>query len=955
MKEMFTKRKSLWIGGAAAILLLGILIWVIAIPNPLGPSVRRITSIIQVAVFMVAALIVVLFIYRARKNKRVLKIATFFLSLLLIVVVLLNVVVGKFHVLINQFLDRNTITAEDIPDITQRAKELTELIEAEGLVLLENKDAVLPLANKNVNVFGYASEKIAYGGAGSGAADESKNIGLQKALETAGFTVNADLAEFYQSRLGDGGGKSVLEMLGSDYNIPEPAVGEYGTDLIQNAKAFSDTAIMVIGRSGGEGADMPMDMSGYEGGTEGQHYMELSNNERELLSLIQQNFDKVVILVNSSSPMELGFLEEEGVDAALWIGGPGSMGLLGVGKALSGEVNPSGRLSDTYAYDATSSPAYFNAGNFTYLGSEHEPTGLMGLFSKEQQLYHFVNYQEGIYVGYRYYETAAADGFIHYDDTVQYPFGYGLSYTTFEQQMGELKEDNGVISVDVTVRNTGNTAGKEVAQIYVTPPYTKGGIEKSHVVLAAFGKTQMLEPGASETLTLSFALDDLASYDYINLKSYVLEQGDYEVKLMTNSHDVVDSRMYTVAETKYGRDSDIAQATNQFDDVANDISYISRGDWAGTMPVTRTQDVQITEEMMKQIQDTSVAVDDKDEKILVKKHGIKLKDMRGLDFSDPKWEQFLEQLTVKDMVYLIGTGGWQTVAIPSIGKPAMSDIDGPAGLNGLINGTTGNQYTSEIVVASTWNTDLAEAFGKTLGEEAYAKGVSGLYGPAMNIHRTPFSGRNFEYYSEDPYLSGKMGAAMVRGSNETNTYTYIKHFAVNDQESNAIELCTWSNEQAIRELYLRPFEMTVKEGKSKGMMASFNRIGSTWTGASKALMTYVLRDEWGFDGLVITDNAMMGDYADADQAVAAGTDLLLDSAGKKFDTAYTATGGQNLRKASHHVLYVFANSNGFELAKVGVPGWIFTLCAIDGVLLGLIALGVMGCTKKKKVKEKSNS
>ncbi len=951
MKETNKKKIGLITGGVVIASILVAIIWAIAFPNPLGPSIRRITSIISTSVIIAGVLIIALFIYRAKKNKRVKKFATVLLSLVLILVVFINVMVGNFHVIINQLLDRNTVTAEQIPDITAHAKELTERLEAEGLVLLKNEGKALPLNTKNVNVFGYASQRIAYGGAGSGAADETSNVTFQGALENAGFQVNGDLIQFYKDQLPEKGKTSVLDMLGGNYNVTEPAVSAYSNELLKNAKDFSDTAVVVIARTGGEGADMPFDMADYEGGTPGRHYMELTENEEAMLSMVEENFDKVVVIINSSSPMELGFLDESSVDAALWIGGPGSTGLNAVGYALSGAVNPSGRLPDTYAYDVTSSPAYFNAGNFTYLGSEHEDNGLIAMMTGDKtKSYTFVNYQEGIYVGYRYYETAAADGFIDFEKTVQYPFGYGLSYTTFEQKMGELQVENDTISVDVTVTNTGNTPGKEVVQLYYTAPYTKGGIEKSHVVLVAFDKTEVLEPGQSETITLSFAIEDMASYDYKNAKAYVLESGDYEIKLMNNSHDLIDSKIYTNAKTVTGRKSDNTAATNQFDDAAGDIKYVSRADWAGTMPTKRTADQQITEELMKALSDVSVKTDPNAEDIIYKKHGLKLSDMKGLAYDDPKWDQLLEQLSVKDMEYLIGSGGWQTVAIPAVGKPQVSDIDGPAGLNGLINGTTGNQYTSEVVVAATWNTDLAEEFGKTLGEEAYAKGVSGIYGPAMNTHRTPFSGRNFEYYSEDGLLGGKMGAAMVRGTNSTNTYTYIKHFALDDQETNVIGNAVWSNEQAIREIYLKPFEITVKEGGTRAIMSAWNRIGTTWTGNSDALLETVLRDEWGFRGVVITDNSMVGGYMDPDQAIDSGNDLMLNSMASKFDTADTATGRQNMRRASHNILYTVANSNALELARVGVPSWIWMLTTVDAVLLGLITLGVMGCTKKKKEK-----
>ncbi len=936
--------------GLAAVILIAML-GAILFPSPTGPSVRRIFAFITPAVIIWALGIIVLFIYRAVKNKRVKIISTIFLCLAFILVVGINLVLGNFNVMANQLLDRNKVTAEDIPDITARAKDLTERIEAEGIVLLKNDTAALPFADTKVNVFGYASQRIIFGGAGSGSADESKNVSLRTAMESQGLELNANLYQFYEDRFQKKKATNVLEMLGGDISIPEPAITEYSDSLISEAKSFSENALIVFSRNGGEGADMPFDMTEVSGET-GKHYLELTQNEIDLLNKVKENFKNVIVVINSSTPMELGFIDDEKVDGALWIGGPGSVGLTALAKILTGETNPSGRLPDIYAYDSMSSPAYFNAGSFNYLGSEHKASGLAGMFGGgSMPTYTFLNYQEGIYIGYRYYETAAVDGFIDYDKTVQYPFGYGLSYTEFTQEMGDLQVNGGEIAVNVTVTNTGDIAGKEVAQLYYTAPYTKGGIEKSHVVLAAFDKTQLLAPGESETLTLTFKEEDMASYDYKTDKAYVLEPGQYEIKLMKNSHEVIDSRNYTVDAKVTGRSSDIAAATNQFDYAASDIVYISRADWAGTMPTERTKDIQITPELMAQIEDLSIEIDPNATDIVTKNHGLTLADMKGLAYDDPKWDQLLEQLSVKDMSYLIGTGGWQTVAIPSVGKPQVIDIDGPAGLNGLINGTTGNQYPTEVVIAATWNTDLAEEFGMTFGEEAAAKNVSGVYGPAMNTHRTPFSGRNFEYYSEDGLLAGKLGAAMVRGLNSTNTYAYIKHFALDDQETNTVGQCVWSNEQAIREIYLKPFEITVKEGGAKAVMSSWNRIGTKWTGASKSLLTEVLRNEWGFTGVVITDNSMMGVFMDGDQAVAAGNDLMLSSLGTEFDYANTATGRQNMRNASHNILYIVANSNALDLVKVGVPTWIFVFVIVDIVLLSLLTLGAIGCTKKRKPKK----
>ena len=934
-----------------AVLTAGILV-VIAIiaslifPNPIGANVRLITRLIFAGTVVTAVFILAMWIYRARKNKRMLKIFSALLCIVLALVIVINLAVMNFYVMINQFLHRNTADPETVVNETQVAREVTEQIEEEGLVLLRNENKALPMTETKANVFGFASDAIIYGGSGSGAADESKNVNLSTALENVGIEVNEELAEFYKTKNDEAKAKNGVTIALSDYSVKEPSVEDYENGLLENAKEFSDTAIVVFGRAGGEGADMPMDMGAYEGGTEGRHYMELTENEEAMFDMVKENFEKVIVLINSSSPMELGFLENEKVDAAMWIGGPGSVGLQGVANALCGEVNPSGRLVDTYAYDATSSPAYMNIGDFTYTGTEHENGGMLGGVAP----YKFMNYQEGIYVGYRYYETAAQDGYINYDETVQYPFGYGLSYTTFEQKMGALSTEGDAVSVDVTVTNTGNVPGKEVVQLYYTPPYTKGGIEKSHVVLAAFDKTEELKPGESQTLTLSFQKEDMASYDYKEAKAYVLEKGDYVIKLMKNSHDVIDQRTYKVNETVVNRESDLVEATNQFDDVAGDIAYVSRADWAGTMPKEKAKDQVPSEEVLKALQNTEVETDPDAEDIVFKKHGLTLKDVKGLEYDDPKWEQLLEQLSIQDMEQLIGMSGWQSVRIGSVGKPEVLDVDGPAGLNGLINGTKGNQYTSAVVVGSTWNTKLPEEFGKALGDEAYANKVSGIYGPAMNIHRTPFSGRNFEYYSEDGLLSGKMGAAMVRGCNEKNVYTYIKHFALNDQETNAIGGANWCNEQAMRELYLKPFEFSVKEGKSKAIMTTWSRVGATWAGASKPLLQNVLRDEWGFEGFVITDNAMMGDFQNADQGIAAGNDMMLSSTQKEITIDETAEGRQMMRKACHNILYVVANSNALEHARPGVPGWIYAYVAFDAVMLGLIALGFMGCTKKKKVK-----
>ncbi len=939
----FVKRNWLISLGLFLVLCL-VLICATFIGSPLGPNIRLIFNLISGGVIILGVAMFVLLIIRAKRNHRIRIFFSFLLTLLLIVVLVANVIISTFSSALNAFLTKN-VSADLVAPYTQKSLELTETLESEGIVLLKNEGNCLPLANRNVNVFGYGSTNTVYGGAGSGAADESSNINLQTALANAGFNVNPAMTQFYIDHWVEPMEFNIFDLFGNDYSLYEPAVTEFTDTLISEAKAFSDTAIVVITRAGGEGGDLPMDMdaAGYAGAAPGAHYLELAPNEQDMLALVEANFDNVIVLINSSNAMELGFLDNANVDAALWIGGPGSTGLNAVAKALTGDVNPSGRLVDIYAYDVTSSPAYYNAGNFTYTNA-----------GEDERASHFVDYAEGIYVGYRYYETAAVDGYIDYDTSVQFPFGYGLSYTNFTKTMSDLAVSNGQIFVDVNVKNTGTTSGKEVVQLYYTAPYTKGGIEKPHVVLAAFGKTSLLAPGETEIITLSFAIEDMASYDYLNEKGYVLETGDYEIKLMDNSHDVIDRSIYTVTTEVKGHSSDKEAATNAFDNAAGNVQYVSRADWAGTMPTTRTSDREASTELLALMTDYSLTEDPNATALVFKKHGLKLSDMKGLSYDDPKWEQLLEQLSVKDMITLIKGGGYKTERIASIGKASTIDIDGPAGMNGMLAGIMGVQFCSEVVAASTWNVDLLEEMGRTMAEECAINGVSGLYGPACNIHRTPFAGRNFEYYSEDSFLSGKMTASMVKGAASVGVYAYVKHFALNDQEQNRDGVNTWANEQSIREIYLRPFEIAVKEGGATAIMSAFNRIGYDWCGSNNSLLQTVLRDEWGFRGMVITDmNMMPSDYMSISRGIESGNDLSLSPLQLDKIDGSNLTTQNHLRTASHNILYTVANSNTFEIYhSTGLPGWISILAIVDFILLGLITLGYIGCTKKKVEKVK---
>jgi beta-glucosidase len=888
------------------------------------------------------------------------KLPVVIVSVLLVIALIVNVVCIQMFAAINTFMAANlnsrlpgahgSVTAEQLTP--EQAKEaslaMAQELAAEGIVLLENRDNALPLAGgAKVNLFGYATVSPLYGGTGSGASDTSANVDLVQGLTNAGLEVNQELVDFYKNsgvkRESQGG------FTGSDFTPAEVPAGKYGDSLLANAKSFSDTAVVMFSRIGGEGGDLPMDMeaAGYSQAGGNRSYLELTQDEEDLLELVKaQGFGKVIVLINSSHAMELGFLED-GVDAALWIGGPGSRGMDAVGQVLAGAVNPSGRLPDTYAYDHTTAPAYWNAGDFTYSNLDKR---------------NYVEYVEGIYVGYRFYETRFIDNATGqcneaaYEQTVQYPFGYGLSYTSFEQSIEDFSVDKGTVTMKVKVSNTGDAAGKDVAQVYFTAPYTAGSIEKAHVVLAAFGKTGLLQPGESETLTLTFAVDDMASYDEKGAGCYVLEAGTYQIKLMANAHEVIDSREYVVDQTvTYGegnpRSGDLIAAVNRFEDVSTGqiTQYVSRADWEGTTPKAREDGKAASDSTVSAL--TASPVYDSDPNapaITFASSGLTLEDMAGLDYDDPKWEKLLEQLSVEDMTNMISNGGWSTPEVASVGKPATNDLDGPAGINSLVSDLKGVAYPSEALIGASWNQELLESFGHTFGAEAAANHVVGLYAPAVNIHRTPYSGRNFEYYSEDALLSGKLGAAMVRGYASQGVYAYVKHFALNDQESNRLSISVWSNEQAMRELYLKAFEVVVKEGKTTAMMSSYSYLGDTWAGASRALLTEVLRDEWGFQGTVVTDSAMGNtSWMDINLALRAGGDMMLCLMGVNLDSS-TNTAQQEMRRACHNILYTQANSAAVAAAADTSPYWLVLLVVLDTAVIAAALFVFLGRTKFKE-------
>ena len=821
------------------------------------------------------------------------------IAVLLIATIVADVLVAKYLTMIKlYFRDTDTSVYEMSADeALAAASKFNEELGDEGIVMLKNAgDAALPLpAGTKINLFGNASYQTLYQGSGSASSwfKQDLNVNFKQGLEDAGFEVNPGLWKFYednyQERSDQEGG--MANMSGADHSILEQPVSQYeeyeyeGQNVLEYSESYSDVAVLVIGRAGGEGSDAVMEMDGYTGGDAGKHYLELQSVEQELLSYIEQN-----------------------------------------------------------------------------------------------------------------YETAAADGFIDYDETVQFPFGYGLSYTTFDWEVGETKlgEVGGTISVDVKVTNTGDVAGKDVVQLYYASPYDpEEGIEKSAIDLGAFAKTSLLEPGASETVTLTLNVDDMAAYDYRNAQCYVLGSGDYALRLQTDSHNVkvngdgtkVDEIIYTVDDTvvyndanQGKRSTDVVEAVNRFDDVtAGDgtfgedaqITYVSRSDWAGTMPTSRETSMDAAasaETVALMTNDTSGWEYDLDNlpqaepAVTGADNGLQISDMVGLEFDDPLWQELIEQMSIDELRKLYGTCGWSNPAVLSINKSAAIDMDGAEGLHDLTSDKTANQYVGSTVRGATWNTELSHEMGLVYGDECLANGVTGMYGMTVNIHRSPFNGRCFEAYSEDSLLSGKIAAEEIRGLQEKGIAVYLKHMVVNDQETNRSGVHTWTNEQALRQIYLKPFEIVTKEADCTGYMTSYNYLGTGWTGASKAMITDVARGEWGTMGRMITDAAMDFDIYVPDTGVLAGLDMWLapmtaTTSEKLYGTDY---GIRMLQESAHRQLYIYANTSGIGMTAHESDTWKLVVGAANavlvlGMLISLVVLVIPGFRgKKEKKNEKKN-
>ena len=931
--------------------------------------------IIGIVAALVIGIVIMIACRRMSKEKRFLVRGEAAIAMLLAVVICVSMICfGPMATLIGLATGSGTISNETNEEAAGVAEEIME----DGIVLLKN-ESLLPLnETKKLNIFGWESINPAYGGAGSGGINGLYDIvSLNQGLENAGFSINQELVDFYNNYGADNPEMSIQKQ---SWTLPEPPVDTYSDKLIKNAKDYSDVAVVVLSRKAGEGHnDIPMDVSKaaydnnsdeYDDFPEGEHYLQLSQTERDMVDMVCSNFNNVIVIYNGANQFELGFTNEyPQIKSVVWCPGTGNVGFNALGKVFSGEVNPSGKTPDTFVYDMTTAPWWNNAEKTEY--TNLADMAVEGMNAGTAQVYApaFTNYVEDIYVGYKYYETAAQEGAIDYDKTVQYPFGYGLSYTEFEQKMDELEEKDGQISVDVEVTNTGDEAGKDVVEVYYNPPYTNGGIEKSSTNLIEFEKTNLLQPGESQTVTVTFSIEDMASYDENNAKAYVLEKGDYVISINSDSHTVLDQKTYTadddvVYKEENKRVSDDTAATNVFEDAKGDVTYLSRADhFANYEEATKAPasaelgEPYVSEYHLNKNFDKTTYLNDKDKMPTTgADNGLTLADMRDADYDDPRWEKLLDQLTVDEMSNMIAMAGYQTAAMDSVGKVGTLDFDGPAAINNNFTGVGSIGFPIEVVIASTWNKNLAQTWGECMGKISQEMGAEGWYAPGMNTHRTAFGARNYEYFSEDGVLSGNMGAKAVEGARKYGVYSYIKHFAM--YEGNAKMVSVWSNEQAIREIYLKPFEISVKQGGANAVMVSWSFLGDKWTGESSNLMKTVLRDEWGFRGMALTDffrNNGHG-FMNADAALANGVDAMLSTFnGEENNVANPEhpTSVLQMRNACKNVMYTVVSSRAYDgkHKETGMENWKKAAIGIDVVIVlfmaGMEVLVIRGYKKRK--------
>lgn len=878
----------------------------------------------------------------------------------------------------------------------------------EGFVLLKNEDSALPLKKgAKISVFSKNSVNLSYGGSGSGGFDTSNNQDLYSSLKDAGFETNPTLKSFYESSASGSPRSANSSDLDSGNNqriaTAETPQSKYTDDVKKSYADYSDAALVVITRIGGEGFDLPR----YQGTTEGaisadSHYLELDQNERDMLaSVCDAGFEHVIVVFNVPSSFEATFLTDptyaefaNKIDAAVWIGFTGSNGIMALGEILNGTVNPSGKLVDTWAADFSQNPTFQNFGT----GHTDKTTD-----KYDAGMYYSVDYEEGIYVGYRYYETRGfTDGEEWYNANVVYPFGYGLSYTSFDWKVGDVSDDefnmDTTVTIPVTVTNNGTVAGKDVVQLYVSAPYTEGGIEKAHKVLVGYTKTGLLQPGESETVDVCFEPYNAASYDYRDangngFNGYELEAGEYTLYVSRNAHEAVGTVTLTLAEDIQISEDPVTQneVVNRYTDVEDNLdsdwqldTVLSRSDWKGTWPTPQTDETHAgTPELIGEIMNTEpnnpTDFDEEDAPWFDEDVISVLRDLLPdtpadgyhaiVDYDDERWEEILDACNDEEMLNLINNGAYHTLALENVGLPATIHGDGPSGFTCFMNSEQINgtcQYVSEPVMAATWNMELMEKLGEAMGEEgilgdkATGQPYSSIYAPGVNIHRSPFGGRCSEYFSEDPYISGMMAGAEIRGLQSKGVIPMLKHFAANEQETHRSiggDL-SWVTEQSLREIYLKSFELAVKTGETRGVMSSFNRIGARWTGGDYRLLTEILRNEWGFKGTVICDFNTIPQYMVPRQMFYAGGDLdlatLTTSMWTDADTSENAD-AIVLRNATKNILYSFVNSNAMNADVIGYnpPLWHDYLLYLNiGVislltLWGIVAIGLTIRNKKK--------
>lgn len=935
-----------------------------------------------------------------------------------------------------QYFTSNFASPEDL---VAHEQELCRQVEGEGAVLLLNRNDALPLKDgARVSLFSHSSVDLMYGGTGSGSVDTSSAATLKSAMLRSGAIVNETLWDFYSSEeIHTAYKRGIPQGIADDYTnsmilfavneVPWSKVTAAASDSFAS---YGDAAIVVLARSGGEGSDLPSGDNGsgldwiYSPEGDG-NYLALTAEEKDMLAGLRELkdqgvFQKIVVLLNSSNAIELDFLEPEicgvdyGVDACMWIGDVGNNGIEGVADLLMGKINPSGSLVDTYCYDNLTSPAIVNFYSQLYTNWEEKGLSYGDNIMKNYNVTNSYSiYQEGIYVGYRYYETRYEDvvmgvgnaGAYDYASTVAYPFGYGLSYTSFQFSDYSVLEKEDGFDVTVTVTNTGDVAGKKTVQIYFQSPYTdydkQNQIEKASIELCGYAKTAILEPGASETVTIHVPKTELRAFDAYGAGTYILDAGDYYFTAAENAHaalnNVLAAKGYTKEDgmtadgdssmvfewTQESLDTEIFSTsvytgnpiTNLLDEADPNrsstspgaVTYLSRNDWVGTFPTTSKRNLAATDAMVEALayrNYNAADYDTTDMPTTGKEGEMTLIMLRGKEYDDPMWEDLLDQCTFEEMCELIGVGGHVTAAMPSIAKPATRDENGPVGVSGvLFGGASGMCYTSSDVLAATFNDELVFDVGRCMGEDALILNFAGLYGPATNIHRTPYSGRNYEYYSEDPFIASHICKAHVEGIQTMGMYVYLKHFAINDSETYRLGIANWLNEQAAREIYIQAFETPIAEGKAWSVMESLSRLGCKWSGEIYGLQTGILRDEWGMRGACLTDYSGFSWYQDVCDGLMAGTDI--------WDSTNATTQRNELlkyendpvivtaaRQATHRVLYMVVNSmamNGFtsDMRIVSITPWWETALLALQITFGVLTVGcgtmlVVTIMKKKK-------